>query len=649
MIIITRAKKIKLFVVFSIIITSAILLPWLIKFSYFIIRDFSTAPEMWFNFGIVESWKSLLVDVRFRNIFLVLQISITVLSLLLLWDTKGIKKKNKLMADIGSVDSVGAGQHGTSRWMSEKEKDKFSFVWKGGELTEDDSGLVLGMKKKRDQEKIWLGSGDTHSLIVGATRSGKSRRLILPTIYALASSEESMVIGDPKGELYISAKEYLRKEKYKVVSLNLREPAKGNQWNLLDLLYEYKVKGEKDKVIEMAWDIAHTIVNQTPSVSSEPIWKNGAESVIASLILLNVFDAKNKDEISMASVYKTLATLGQPLADETIPLLDYISLLSPDHPAKLAFAAAGIAPYKTRASFFTTVLTDLRIFSDSNIVNMTSNQDHNLKNIGIEKTAVFLIVPDEKSTRNVLATLYIDQLYQQLVELANTEGGRILKRVNFILDEFGNLPAIPNFSNKLTVAGGRGIRFTLAVQDIAQIERLYQKTTKTILGNCHTWVYLITSDLETAKLISEKTGKYTVETESESRNVQERGHSSGISMGMTGRALLMADEILRFPEGKSLVLRAREFPAVYEMPDLSSYHFNFLLGFSLDRVKNKEIIKKRWEKEVKRKKEKLYTWMPDLSEVLELKVKTEEETEEIEMEEKIKVVKSETEEVEDFL
>lgn len=613
-----RSTKIRLILVGIIVLVDIVFLPWLLKFPFFVIESFTTAPAAWFEYGILNSIKEVFENANFRKLYLFMQLPVMTLIIGVAWNVDRLKKRNRIADGVGGPEPAGTGQHGTSRWQNRKEMDETAVVW-DSDTEIKKGGIIFGMEKsKKGQEKVWLTNDDLHTLIIGATRSGKSRKLILPSIWELAKAGESMVIGDPKGELYIYTKEYLESQGYNVISLNLREPLKGNQWNILDIVNKAIDEGNVPRASELAWDIANTITNQAPATSSEPIWKNGEESTIASLILLSVMNSDFKFQRHMTTAYYLLAEYGQPLDDDTIPLLDFIKSLPVRHPAKSAFATASIAPYKTRASFFTTALSDLRLFSDPNIADMTSKQDHDIESIGIEKTAVFLIVPDEKSTRNVLATLYIDQVYQSMVDLANKRGGRIPRRVNFILDEFGNLPPIPDFDKKLTVAGGRGVRFTLAVQDIAQIKKLYNKNAQTITGNCHNWIYLKTADIETAKLISEKTGKYTVETENSSSSVQSRGHSLTHGIGLTGRPLLLPDEVLRWNIDESLVLPISYFPARYPLPDLSLWKANEDFGFvatgniEQDKEINRQIVEKRWQDLYARKIEEISVWLPEI-------------------------------------
>ena len=184
--------------------------------------------------------------------------------------------------------------------------------------------------------------------------------------------------------------------------------------------------------------------------------------------------------------------------------------------------------------------------------------------------AIFLLLPDEGGARNALASRYITQMYSALGALARDNGGRLWVPVWFLLDEFGNIPRIPGMDTKLTVAAGRGIRFLLALQDLAQLKK-YGDASQTITGNCDTWLFLRTADVETAKVISAKLGTFTVRTSSHS---MQSGSVSGRhtqSEGATARPLLTPDEVLRWPSGHSLLIQSGEYPADMPLQDLGGW------------------------------------------------------------------------------
>lgn len=197
-----------------------------------------------------------------------------------------------------------------------------------------------------------------------------------------------------------------------------------SRWNPLHPVAEAIKAGDPSKASAAAWDIAHMIVHQSP-ITGDPIWANGEESVIAAMILLSAAEAPEERFKHLGTAYTILYTLGAADEDGKLPLNDYITSLSAGHLAKAAYGTALLAPYRQRGSFFTGASADLRLFADPAIVHLTSAQDHELDLPGKEKTAVFLCIPDEKGTRHILASLYVDQTYQALVELAVRHGGRL--------------------------------------------------------------------------------------------------------------------------------------------------------------------------------------------------------------------------------
>lgn len=586
-----------------------ILLPSILRFPGIFIEHLSHAPAVWLaGFNVVEAANLVLNEPQLRQLWLYSQLLLLVMVIMIFWKDVIPGKKNYIQEGVGGPKSAGNGQYGTSRWQSDKETSDTSTVWKMGQMVEQ-GGLVIGVMDKK--MAAWIVTQDFHSLIIGATRSGKTRRLVFPTIWQLAHAGESMIMTDPKGELHQRTSGFLKKRGYHVICLDFREPGWGNRWNAMQPVVDAIQKGDLSKATKQAWSIAHMFVHQKPGTAQgEQIWNNGAESVIASLILSVAMEAENDSQKHMTSVYKTLAELGETkkammgkMLIDYIPLNEFMKSLPMDHPARDAFATARLAPERTRGSFYATVAALLRLYSDPSISYLTAAQDHDLTKIGQEKTAVFLIIPDEDKTRHALAALYVDQAYQALIDLANKNNGRVPLRVNYILDEFGNMPPIKDFDTKLTVSGGRGIRWNLIVQDFQQLKQAYRDTAQTIKGNCHTWIYLLTQDPQTAKDVSVKCGKYTIQTDNSSVNIRGYEASRGQSSGLTGRDLLTIDEIMRWPENQSLVIRARHFPARLHLPDLSQW------------PADRDFI--TWGGEMERKVEKVDVFIPGFDAGLE--------------------------------
>jgi len=366
---------------------------------------------------------------------------------------------------------VGQGQHGKTRWMTAKEMEKYFKVnyIPNNEIPKFNSGgIVVGFKKKRKKEKIYYIDDNIHSLVIGATRSGKSRCIVLETAGILGLASESILFSDPKSELYHYTSEFFKNLGYKIITIDFKNPTKSTRYNFLQPVIDAVNAEDYRKAEEYAWDITQSLVGNEET-KMEKIWRDGEMSVIAGAIMSVVFDNKENPEYqNLTNVYYFISEMCRTTG-QTMPINKYIENLPPEHPASAIFNIARIAPEKTRGSFFTSALTTLRLFTSKSIYGMTCKSDFSLKEAGEGKVVTYIILPDEKTTYYPLASLFVYQNYVALCELADSRGGELKTRVNFILDEFGNFTTIPAFGNMLTVAGGRRIRFNLFLQRIFSI------------------------------------------------------------------------------------------------------------------------------------------------------------------------------------
>ena len=331
----------------------------------------------------------------------------------------------------------------------------------------------------------------------------------------------------------------------------------------------------------------------------EKIWRDGEMSVIAGAIMSVVFDnIDNPEYQNLTNVYAFISEMCRTVGQQQMPINKYIETLPPNHPASSIFNIARIAPEKTRGSFFTSALTTLRLFTSKSIYGMTCSSDFSLKQAGRKKTVTYIILPDEKTTYYPLASLFVYQNYVSLVEDADSRGGELSVRVNYILDEFGNFTTIPAFGNMLTVAGGRKIRFNLFLQSFSQLENKYgREVAENIRDNCQTWIYLKTASNETASIIAKKLGCYTTSSYSRSSSYSKyQTGSSSESINLISRSLLTEDEILRIERPYVLVIQTGIFPIITKLPDISQWRFNKLFGMG-----NQEHNRKlRLDRETKR-------------------------------------------------
>lgn len=438
-------------------------------------------------------------------------------------------------------------------------------------------GLVVGYEKKRDTEHLFYLEDDVHSLILGATRCGKTRSIILQSVCLLGLTGESIVLTDPKGEIYDYTKFFLERLGYEVVALDFKNPLKSSRYNFLQPIIEAVNNGDTAKANDLVWDMTESLVGEPKG--GEPIWRDGQASVIAGAIMSVIFDNKKNYKFqNLTNVYNFINYMCKSDPKGNMHLNKYIDELDDNHPAKTLFGVALIAPSKTRGSFFSSALATLRLFTNPSIYNMTNASDFNLEDTGNKKRAIFIILPDQKTTFNGLASLFVYQHYVALTENADRLGGRLNVRTNFLLDEFGNFTKIPAFSNMLTVGGGRGIRFNIVIQSFAQIEEKYGKEqAETVKDNCHCLIYLKSENPNTNAEISRRLGKYTTSSYGRSSNSSKVENTSS-SMSLIARDLLTLDEVAKIARPYILVMYSGSCPAVMQMPDLSKWYFNTALG-----------------------------------------------------------------------
>ncbi|MDF2923898.1 MAG: conjugal transfer protein TraG [Paenibacillaceae bacterium] len=454
-------------------------------------------------------------------------------------------------------------------------------------------GIVLGLRQEREQERLYYIGDDVHSLCIGATRSGKSRTVVLQSIGFLALSGESLVVSDPKGELFHYSHVLLEKLGYEVLVLDFRHPEKSHHYNLLQPVINATLEGDQEQAEMLAWDMTQVLVGKA---QGEKIWTNGEMSVIAASILSVVWDnVKRPDYQNLTNVYWFLAEMNRQIGNKT-PMQEYIKRLPQHHPARALLSISDVAPSRTKGSFYTSALTTLRLFTSKSIYAITHKSDFSLASLGERKQALFIILPDEKTTFYPVASLMVSQLYELLTAEADKRGGRLKRRVNFMLDEFGNFTPIADFTNKLTVGGGRGMRFNLFVQSFEQLKEKYDDHAASIIkSNCQTWIYLQADDLETLREISEKLGTYTTSSyQLSASHGKYSTPSTSHSLNLLERKLLTVDEVRRVSRPYQIVL-SRSHPAMMFSPDLSEWAFNRMMGLG-DKEHNRLVREERERK-----------------------------------------------------
>ena len=438
---------------------------------------------------------------------------------------------------------------GYSRWLSEEELKK--------ELkqvnVQDKTATAGGIPLINDGKKMWVDDGEGHNLIIGSTGAGKTQVAIFPLVHSLAKHDESMIITDPKGEIYETTAEMLKKRGYNVVLLNFRNPQQGSGWNPLHLPYKYYKEGNSDKANELTDDLAKNILYDENNKGNDPFWENTSADYFSG-ICLGLFEDAKENEINLNSV-NLFTTIGEDKCGPNSTYSnEYFRLTKdPTSPAYVSASSTISAPNETKGSILSVFKQKIRLFaSRENLSEMLSHSDFEFEDIGKKKTAVFIVIQDEKKTYHSLVTIFLKQCYETLVDYAQKCGGKLPYRTNFILDEFANMPPLKDVDAMVSAARSRRMRFYFVIQNYAQLSEVYGKEKgNTIKGNCTNIIYLISSEIDALEEISKACGEIKVKTDKKDKD--------GKAIEET-RPLITISDLQTLKMGEIILLRLRMPP-----------------------------------------------------------------------------------------
>lgn len=408
---------------------------------------------------------------------------------------------------------------------------------------------TAGIPVISDSRNAFVDGSDSHTLIFGATGSKKTRLFCMPTLNYFIRAGESFVATDPKGELYDRTAGMAEAYGYKVLVINLRDVGYGDMWNPLALPYEMYHNGNREEAISMLNDFVRTIASPQFENTKDVFWPEMASSLaLANLLLL--MEAAKPEEVNVAS----LAALCSSAASEKLKILS--ENMSMETIAGLNFRNVFTSAEKTLQSIMVSLFGMIRIFTtQKNLTKMLSGNTVDLRTIGKEKTAVYLIIPDEKSTYHFLVTTFIKQAYEILIaEAQKCQNRNLPVRVNFVLDEFCNIPKVPDMPSMISAARSRNMRYFLVVQSLHQLKGRYGEDADTIKGNCNNIVFLTSKELDLLNEISSLCGEYYT--------------SEGYK-----RKLISVSELQRLDKdkGEALIISGRQYPVISEIADIDDY------------------------------------------------------------------------------
>ena len=398
---------------------------------------------------------------------------------------------------------VGKKDKGYSRWAKDKEiQAELSCVPIQAKNAKE-AGIPLILNDKN----MWVDNGEYHSLVIGATGSGKTQTVILPMVHSLAKAKESMIITDPKGEIYEKTSNMLRARGYQILLLNFRDPQNGNAWNPMSLPYKMYKMGNQDKSIELLDDLALNILYDDSNKNADPFWEKTSADYFSG-VALGLFEDAKEEEININSI-SLATTVGEEKFGGSTYIKEYFAAKDPSSAAAINASSTIMAPNETKGSILSVFKQKVKLFaSRENLSEMLSHSDIDLESIGKRPTAVYIVIQDEKKTYHSLVTILLKQIYETLINVAQQSGGKLPVRTNFLLDEFANMPPLKDVTTMITAARSRLIRFTMIIQNFAQLDDVYGKEeAETIRGNCGNIIYLITTELKALEEISKMCGE----------------------------------------------------------------------------------------------------------------------------------------------
>ena len=372
--------------------------------------------------------------------------------------------------------------------------------------------LVGGIPVLFDKEEkiVYLDSEDTHTVVYGATGSLKTRSIVMPSVRLIGNAGESLIINDSKGELHHRLAGELYRSGYEIITINLRNPEVGNAWNPLFIPYEFYCKGDMDRAAEFANDIAtNLMVNDV--TNDDPFWDYSSSDLFFGLIL-GLFKycrdfGMGRESVNIMNLMKLRRDLFEKgVGAQKTALWRY---LSEDELITASISGTIFAPKDTMNSILSVFDQHMRTFTiQPTLMEMLSDNDFNIGDIGEKKTAVFMITPDEKTSYHKLVSLFVKQSYEYLIYCASLrKNNSVDVRINFILDEFGSLPAIQDMPAMISAARSRKIRFLLVLQSKSSLLKKYGEEAETIISNCSNVIFFTSRELELLRELSELCGK----------------------------------------------------------------------------------------------------------------------------------------------
>lgn len=549
--------------------------------------------------------------------------------------------------------TVGDGQHGSARWATRGEikkvykhipftPDKWREQARNGEkptyrLTnrkksieeELPQGIIVGCKGGKKKTTAMVDTGDVHALMIGAAGVGKTAYWLYPCIEYVCASGMSFLSTDTKGDVMRNYGGVAKEYGYNVSVIDLRNPTKSNGNNLLNLvnkymdLYKehpsqlaYKAKAEKYAKI-----ISKTIIlsgAESASFGQNAYFYDAAEGILTATILL-VAEFCEPQKRHIVSVFKIIQELLAPSEKRNKnQFQELMALLPNDHKAKWFAGAALNASDQSMASVMSTALSRLNAFLDSELEQILCfDTEIDAEKFCSEKSAIFIIMPEEAPTTFFMISLIIQQLYREILAVADEEGGKLKNRCIFFCDEFGTLPKIQDAEMIFSASRSRRLQIVPIIQSFSQLDKNYGKEGEEIIvDNTQLTIFGgFAPNSPSAEVLSKALGTRTVLTGS----VNKGKNDPSESLQMTERPLMSADELKAMPKGQFVVMKTGAYPMKVRLKLFFDWGISFSEPYTVTENANRKVEYAEKKELIEKIVEK---YCPDLKDETEEKSKT---------------------------
>lgn len=473
--------------------------------------------------------------------------------------------------------TVGDGQHGNARWATKREIGKtYKIVkyqpqeWRQGKNLPTVQGIIVGCRGNGKHITALIDDSDVHAVMIGGSGVGKTAFFLYPNIEYACAAGMSFVCTDTKGDIYRNygsiAKEYYD---YNTIVIDLRNPTRSDCNNLLHLVNRYmdlylessdnlKYKAKSEKYAKI---LSKTIIQYGTTGSNfgqNTYFYDAAEGLMtATIMLVSEFCPKGSRHI--VSVFKILQELLEPMDGGGNQFQYILDMLPAEHKARWFAGSALSSSDQTMASVISTALSRLNMFLDSEMEQILCFENAiDAERFCTEKTAIFIVMPEEDNSKYFMVSLMIQQLCREILSVADEYNGKLPNRVMMYLDEFGTLPKIESIELMFSAARSRRISIVPIIQSFAQLNRNYGKEGgEIIIDNTQLTIFGGFSPLsQSADVLSKGLGNQTVQSGSISRGKNNPSQS----LQMMGRRLVESDELKVLPRGTFVVMKTGVHP-----------------------------------------------------------------------------------------